>query len=509
MYVSFCKPLLDALILTLVQHSQWEMTRKKSREIEGLRCSWYSSTKSIVDFYTLVAGSVMKRQGVDGETSDSLFLVPFDGESAFHLSTHNELASESLKDSENQFSTIMHQNDITCEERTDLTEKIEKRSKALPLVTELEFSTNTQDKDGECIEPLYPVTPEKTGTVAVSSELFSDKTITHINLHEVIEGRDCQVIKDICVDDGLRSCEKNLCENTVVSEKLIRGSKSTEANSNDALSQKMADSSIQVQEETEPISVADSHAMDEKLLRGFTEIKEILDESNKISYGKVTLQQLFSLGELETDMQGIAPGGINDDKKSPHQKKTELVSNYSCGTSGRRSFYSLPFDVGDPCETSTDIENHGGIVKGNSRKKSFSATSVPIDISASKNDGVENNAPNDQLEIPSTSDFKPGAETEVISGTGMDEVIMNNAHNHSVSEITFYDPAAASDQRMFYHNNHGHSNFTDPSVSGPRGTSGHLAYSGSISLRSDSSTTSTRSFAFPVSMILSGSLQSS
>ncbi|XP_074569991.1 uncharacterized protein LOC141826624 [Curcuma longa] len=391
----------------------------------------------------------------------------------------------------------MHQNDITCEERTDLTEKIEKRSKALPLVTELEFSNNTQDKDGECIEPLYAVTPEKTGTVGVDSELFSDKTITHINLHEVIEGRDCQVIKDICVDDGLHSCEKNLSENTEVSEKMAHGSRSTETNSNDALSQKMADGSIQVHEETELISVASSHAMDEKLSwgLGFTEIKEILDESNKVSYGKVTLQQLFSLGELETDIQGIAAGGISDDKKSLYQKKNELVSDYSCGKTGG---YSLAFEAGDPCETSTDIENYGSIVKDNSGKKSFSATSVPIDIEASENDGMENNSPDDQVQIPNTSDFKSGAEAAVISGTGKDETIINNAQHHSVSEITFYDAATTSDQRMFYHNNHGDSNFTDPSLSGPRGTSGHLAYSGSISLRSDSSTTSTRSFAFPV-----------
>ncbi|XP_066317544.1 uncharacterized protein [Miscanthus floridulus] len=42
-------------------------------------------------------------------------------------------------------------------------------------------------------------------------------------------------------------------------------------------------------------------------------------------------------------------------------------------------------------------------------------------------------------------------------------------------------------------------NFSGPSImSGPLSMSGHIAYSGSISLRSDSSTTSTRSFAFPV-----------
>ncbi|XP_066327732.1 suppressor protein SRP40-like isoform X2 [Miscanthus floridulus] len=42
-------------------------------------------------------------------------------------------------------------------------------------------------------------------------------------------------------------------------------------------------------------------------------------------------------------------------------------------------------------------------------------------------------------------------------------------------------------------------NFSGPSImSGPVSMSGHITYSGSISLRSDSSTTSTRSFAFPV-----------
>ncbi|GJM85372.1 hypothetical protein PR202_ga01817 [Eleusine coracana subsp. coracana] len=43
------------------------------------------------------------------------------------------------------------------------------------------------------------------------------------------------------------------------------------------------------------------------------------------------------------------------------------------------------------------------------------------------------------------------------------------------------------------------SNFFGPSImSAPVSNSGHIAYSGNISLRSDSSTTSTRSFAFPV-----------
>lgn len=61
------------------------------------------------------------------------------------------------------------------------------------------------------------------------------------------------------------------------------------------------------------------------------------------------------------------------------------------------------------------------------------------------------------------------------------------------------DGATTSTRSSFLHLIQGDSNFHGPGfLSGPIANSGHIPYSGSISIRSDSSTTSARSFAFPI-----------
>ncbi|XP_008809678.1 uncharacterized protein LOC103721303 [Phoenix dactylifera] len=73
------------------------------------------------------------------------------------------------------------------------------------------------------------------------------------------------------------------------------------------------------------------------------------------------------------------------------------------------------------------------------------------------------------------------------------------AKNDPVTEEAVSDNATTSARSSFVHNHHLDADFSEPVyMSGPISSSGHIPYSGSISLRSDSSTTSTRSFAFPV-----------
>ncbi|KAG1363749.1 hypothetical protein COCNU_11G005760 [Cocos nucifera] len=71
--------------------------------------------------------------------------------------------------------------------------------------------------------------------------------------------------------------------------------------------------------------------------------------------------------------------------------------------------------------------------------------------------------------------------------------------NDPETEETVSENATASARSSLVHNYHLDADFSEPVyMSGPIASSGHIPYSGSISLRSDSSTTSTRSFAFPI-----------
>ncbi|KAJ6848025.1 uncharacterized protein M6B38_116005 [Iris pallida] len=73
------------------------------------------------------------------------------------------------------------------------------------------------------------------------------------------------------------------------------------------------------------------------------------------------------------------------------------------------------------------------------------------------------------------------------------------AHSGPRTEGATSDGATTATPSSFLHLMQGESNFHGPSfLSGPIANSGHIPYSGSISIRSDSSTTSARSFAFPI-----------
>lgn len=68
-----------------------------------------------------------------------------------------------------------------------------------------------------------------------------------------------------------------------------------------------------------------------------------------------------------------------------------------------------------------------------------------------------------------------------------------------ITEEAIVDGPITSARSSILHLIQGESNLSGSALlSGPLANSGHIPYSGSISLRSDSSTTSARSFAFPM-----------
>ncbi|XP_020109580.1 uncharacterized protein LOC109724970 [Ananas comosus] len=100
-----------------------------------------------------------------------------------------------------------------------------------------------------------------------------------------------------------------------------------------------------------------------------------------------------------------------------------------------------------------------------------------------------------------TCDFNPRAGETICTNDG--EKAIESWQPRPVPNDHFVEGAITDDgtnsARTFVYQNRGDFNSPGPMISsGPTASSGHIPYSGSISLRSDSSTTSTRSFAFPI-----------
>ncbi|CAN6268167.1 unnamed protein product [Urochloa humidicola] len=128
-----------------------------------------------------------------------------------------------------------------------------------------------------------------------------------------------------------------------------------------------------------------------------------------------------------------------------------------------------------------------------------------ISTSLSTSNGEHSDVKNDngkKCEIDSSQDINDFNPRDVEVGTKRSEDITESKSSpllqtESVVQQNGPDSAKVTAQTVI--RNPFESSFSGPSItSGPVTSSGHIPYSGNISLRSESSTTSTRSFAFPV-----------
>ncbi|CAL5016485.1 unnamed protein product [Urochloa decumbens] len=107
-----------------------------------------------------------------------------------------------------------------------------------------------------------------------------------------------------------------------------------------------------------------------------------------------------------------------------------------------------------------------------------------------------------KCEIDSSQDINDFNPRDVEVGTKRSEDITDSKSSPPVqteSVVQQNGPDSAKVSAQTFIRNPFESSFSGPSItSGPLTPSGHIPYSGNVSLRSESSTTSTRSFAFPV-----------
>lgn len=156
-------------------------------------------------------------------------------------------------------------------------------------------------------------------------------------------------------------------------------------------------------------------------------------------------------------------------------------------------------DVSESQENSEIKENPSNNLSSGLLKDVCSPnTAVPSDANeANQSSETMGNPANAELESGVSGAASISGQEE--SNQKIDWQKYGQAKNDPVTEEAVSDNATASARNSFVHINRGDLNFSEPVyLSGPIVSSGHIPYSGSISLRSDSSTTSTRSFAFPM-----------
>lgn len=236
-----------------------------------------------------------------------------------------------MRDSHNQLNMIMLENVAAQEESQDHVANTLKRGRqvTVPPDCETEDLASEEHDENKCTEAPYNVL-KMIGTVETDTLSISDKTVTQIK----VQDNDCQVIKDICVDDGLHAFEKILLKNAAVSENIPSGFKTYATNANDNWNQQMTHGTALVVEGLKYTDAADDDK-DQKSSWGLFESKQKLDEGNQLASKtseKITLQHLFSLGELDTlahHMVLTSYGSISSTKPSFGQMNIEQVLSYS------------------------------------------------------------------------------------------------------------------------------------------------------------------------------------
>ncbi|CAL9124050.1 unnamed protein product [Musa textilis] len=284
--------------------------------------------------------------------------------------------------------------------------------------------------------------------------LYADKAATGV----------CQTVKDICMD-GCLPQKKILLEST--------DTKPTATNTDDNPSGRLTECVTLIMQDLHIASVVAEDAADQYSLCSLVELEEKQKAdahvTKHISDRNIGFQPLLSTGDLY-----MVPRRLDTNKFNQlhiFQKNTGQVKHdEACSTTLASS--SITTDYKD---TSGLVKNYTSVTSPGSLKGGCSTAEVkPSDVGGVKEGG----------------NVSPGAtmtnkEIEENSGN-TDGESFTDAQNCFASEEMVLDGATSSSRCSCHHDNDG-----DPSSSGPK------AFPGNISLRSDS-TTSTRSFAFPI-----------
>ncbi|KAK1295778.1 hypothetical protein QJS10_CPB15g01043 [Acorus calamus] len=294
---------------------------------------------------------------------------------------------------------------------------------------------------------------------------FTDKTVTDDELPEKIicvkEGA-YHVVKDICIDEGVCSPDKILLDTEKVNHDRGYGMLHSEIDEDGELDKSEANCGM-TGGGVEVLPTDGQPALDADREAALPCSPSSSEEESRDKFNPFLDNSIIS--DENVIVENILPPWESD--------LTDLLSNMPCF--GEDNDEQLQFDQGSTGEVDSTALAVPLSEKMDKTSESMDASSISV---------VEGEsgptATNDGEKRPDTAD-QQSCETPKVSGV----------------EETVLDVPSVS-MRSFYTHGHGDSFSGAPSSSGRISCSGQIPYSGSISFRSDSSTTSTRSFAFPI-----------
>ncbi|WOH15380.1 hypothetical protein DCAR_0934918 [Daucus carota subsp. sativus] len=319
------------------------------------------------------------------------------------------------------------------------------------------------------------------------SVIYTDKNILESDLPELIvcyQDSTFHDVKDICVDEGMPAEDKCLTDNLVsgnstLPSKNFRHTDLTEE----------ADTDISYEEDFKSSPYKDFRENDSA--------EGVDKESNKDQNSAS-----FLMSQIQTDKEEFTAVDKTDEiacntPTSPIQtgelecnaidKTTEIV---------RDSTLSSEDLCGETSLESLLKSAKGGEDKSSQQSDEISgAHESPVRTEASNRNSLD--------DLLDSGVISFNVESSKLSPITIDEIDKTAIAQQLKSEKKLINDDGISDSRLVINDkikrDQGESSF---SVAGPLADavpySGHVPFSGSISLRSDSSTTSTRSFAFPV-----------
>ncbi|XP_022944916.1 uncharacterized protein LOC111449304 [Cucurbita moschata] len=336
------------------------------------------------------------------------------------------------------------------------------------------------------------------------SELFMEKSIVECQLPELIvcyKENICNIVKDICIDEGVPSRD-NL-------EKAVRAIVPPEKDWKDESTRDLAKGETFASDDSEHSeSFGDK---DSPKLRDSKDSARTPDAEYDVAY--FTDNDIINLPMTDLVAGSLKP--LINNKNEPHSQAEQVlieatslklaVSACVAEESGSNPKEAMSaFTTSAPVPEDPENSASGSDISYNSKLDNGNITFDFNSLSSTASDGLER-CDNGDLNpsTPSTSALMDCQDTSSSSSSSKCQV---QCHDTSISlkRVEYEDVLKAgvgnsvSHQVLSQVQRGGVGEASFSSMVPFRSNSDRIGYSGSISIRSDSSTTSTRSFAFPV-----------
>ncbi|XP_020581100.1 uncharacterized protein LOC110025120 isoform X2 [Phalaenopsis equestris] len=366
--------------------------------------------------------------------------------------------------------------------------------------------TNNFNNESDSRAAPCPYATSETGLNVQEDMFYMDKTVTDIEQpHMAASTKAAPTIKDICIDEGVQMFEKKFScwnfprvnGNSEETRTKVNSEDLKPISTNEGLGslEKIVERNVG---DKETLLVAEypvkqchcSSAVSEKKLFDTTET------TSTIPYEEVIDQRSHILEDINTNFPRVDSSSHNDgtsEKQDPGQKLDQVSEE-------EEDLTTMAASSPDKAKESKPI---AGTVSGDKDLFEKEKTSQFVVISnETKSDRIDNTSgtsDDPKIDVVThTSDLGAGDPSIV----GNENRVVNNQQGpQSQNYVENEDPVsdgATSARSSFSQLAHGDMNPLGPANFSGSITASHTQQSGNISLRSESSTTSGQSFAFPV-----------